>query len=264
MDSMRFSIVVPCYNEEKNLDRLIRRFDRVCKILAERDREMELVLVDNGSLDGTHAGIQSLAAVRPYIKEVRVKVNQGYGFGILQGLAACTGRWLCWTHADLQSPPEAILEVDEVLAASVDPDRLFLKGRRRGRPFSDRFFTFGMSVFESLYLGRKLYDINAQPTCIPRSFYETWEDPPHDFSLDLYAYYMAVERGLEVVRVPVKQSERREGKSSWNTGLRSRVRLIVRTVSYSRALKRELAEQRKRAWQSLRTRSRSSRGGGDR
>ncbi len=251
---MKFSIVIPCYNEEKNLVRLVRRFDRVHKGLAERGREMELVLVDNGSTDATHAGIQSLATSRPYIKEVRVKVNQGYGFGILQGLKACTGERLCWMHADLQQPPEVLLMMDRVLAASKDTQSVFLKGKRKKRPLSDRFFTFGMSVFESLYLGKRLYDINAQPTCIPRNFYETWENPPYDFSLDLYAYYLAVKQGMKIMRVPVKQSERKEGKSSWNTGLWSRARLIARTVSYSRALKRQLRVQKNKngnEWKSI-------------
>jgi len=235
-----YSVVVPCYNEEKNLNRLIDRFDRIHTSLLDDGKELELVLVDNGSVDNSHELIKAIVQARDYVKEVRVKVNIGYGYGILQGLKACTGEFLFWIHADLQLPPEAILEMIKILDLSENPEQLFIKGSRKNRPLSDRFFTFGMGVFESLYLGVKLRDINAQPTCIPKAFFDSWSDPPHDFSLDLYAYYMAVKNGLSVQRVNVLQSERVAGESSWNKGMGSRVKLIKRTISYSRVLKKGL------------------------
>ena len=237
---MRYSVVVPCYNEEKNLDRLMERFDPIQAKLAAAGKELELVLVENGSADNSHEKITAIVQARTYVKEVRVMVNQGYGYGILQGLAACTGEFLFWLHADLQLPPEAILDMIAILDGSDAPDRLFIKGSRRNRPLSDRFFTWGMGIFESLYLGMRLRDINAQPTCIPRTFYASWSDPPYDFSLDLYTYYMAMKGGLELRRVPVVQSERMEGASSWNTGMASRIKLVKRTLAYSKVLKKQL------------------------
>ncbi len=237
---MRYSVIVPCYNEEKNLDRLMDRFDPIQEKLTAAGKELELVLVENGSVDDSHEKIASIVQARTYVKEVRVKVNQGYGYGILRGLAAGTGEFLFWLHADLQLPPEAILDMIAILDASDRPDRLFIKGSRQNRPLSDRFFTFGMGIFESLYLGVRLRDINAQPTCIPRAFYESWSDPPYDFSLDLYTYYMAMKSGLELRRVPVIQQERQEGESSWNTGMASRIKLVKRTLAYSRLLKKQL------------------------
>ena len=237
---MRYSVVVPCYNEEKNLDRLMERFDPIQAKLAAAGKELELVLVENGSADNSHEKITAIVQARTYVKEVRVMVNQGYGYGILQGLAACTGEFLFWLHADLQLPPEAILDMINILDGSDAPDRLFIKGSRRNRPLSDRFFTWGMGIFESLYLGMRLRDINAQPTCIPRTFYASWSDPPYDFSLDLYTYYMAMKGGLELRRVPVVQLERMEGASSWNTGMASRIKLVKRTLAYSKVLKKQL------------------------
>ena len=237
---MRYSVVVPCYNEEKNLDRLMERFDPIQGKLAAAGKELELVMVENGSADNSHVKIEAIVRARTYVKEVRVMVNQGYGYGILQGLAACTGEYLFWLHADLQLPPEAILDMVAILDGSDEPDKLFIKASRRNRPLSDRFFTWGMGIFESLYLGVRLRDINAQPTCIPRTLYESWSDPPYDFSLDLYTYYTAMKSGLELRRVPVVQSERTEGASSWNTGMASRIKLVRRTLAYSKVLKKQL------------------------
>jgi hypothetical protein len=96
-----------------------------------------------------------------------------------------------------------------------------------------------MGVFETLYLGRKLFDINAQPNIFPRKFYSEWKNPPYDFSLDLYALYMAGVKGLDVKRIPVIFPPRIHGASHWNTGLASKWKFIKRTIDFSKKLKRE-------------------------
>ena len=48
-----------------------------------------------------------------------------------------------------------------------------------------------MSLFETIYIGKALWDINAQPNIFHRQFFEGWSNPPFDFSLDLYALYMS-------------------------------------------------------------------------
>ena len=237
---MTYSVVVPCYNEEKNLDRLIERFEPIQAKMEAAGRELELVLVENGSKDNSHEKIAAIARSHPYVREVRVPVNQGYGYGILQGLKACTGEFMFWVHADLQLPPEAILDMVDILDKSEAPERVFLKGSRQNRPLSDRFFTWGKDVFESVYLGVPLRDISAPPTGFSRAFYESWANPPYDFSIELYAYYFAVKDGYQIMRVPVIQSERLEGESSWNKGFASRLDQIRRTLAYSVALKKEL------------------------
>ena len=102
-------------------------------------------------------------------------------------------------------------------------------------------FTMGMSLFETLYLGRKLWDINAQPNIFHRSFFENIKnDCPKDFSLDLYFLYMAQKEGLKVIRFDVVFPPRVHGESSWNTGLASKWKFIKRTIEFSLKLKKEL------------------------
>lgn len=117
---------------------------------------------------------------------------------------------------------------------------VFVKGNRKGRPLFDVFFTVGMSVFETCYLREKLYDINAQPNIFPKVFYQGWENPPHDFSLDLYALYMARKKGLKVVRFAVDFPKRVHGTSKWNTGLAAKWKFIKRTMDFSVKLKKSL------------------------
>ena len=227
---MRFSLVIPCYNEAANLPLLLER----CKGVAGADTEV--ILVDNGSTDNSPEVLARLLPSYPGCRSVRVEVNQGYGFGILSGLRAAQGDILGWTHADLQTDPQDALRGLELFAQH--GAQSFVKGRRYGRPLADVAFTLGMSVFETVLLGKRLWDINAQPTMFTRAFFATWANPPHDFSLDLYAYYEARRQGLGVHRFPVHFGDRAHGVSHWNVNWAAKRKFIRRTVDFSLQLRR--------------------------
>lgn len=228
---MKLSVVVPCYNEEENIPLILDRFGEI----IERD-DIEVVLVDNGSTDDSAQVLAKLLPRYSFAKTVRVEVNQGYGYGILQGLKECKGEYIGWTHADMQTDPADILRALAIIEK--EKGLVFVKGNRKGRPLFDVFFTAGMSLFETCYLRKRLYDINAQPNIFPKIFYDGWENPPHDFSLDLYALYMARTKNLKVVRFPVLFPERIHGESKWNTGLKSKWKFIKRTIEFSVNLKK--------------------------
>lgn len=229
---MKFSLVIPCYNEAANLPLLLER----CKVVAGTD--CEVILVDNGSVDSSPQVLQELLPRYPGCSSVRVEVNQGYGFGILAGLRAAKGEILGWTHADLQTDPQDALR--GLALFDQHGPQVFVKGRRHGRPLSDVAFTIGMSIFETILLGKPLWDINAQPTMFSRAFFETWIEPPHDFSLDLYVYYLARRQRLSIHRFPVMFGERAHGVSHWNVNWAAKRKFIRRTVEFSLRLRRGL------------------------
>ena len=98
--------------------------------------------------------------------------------------------------------------------------------------------TFSMSIFETIYLRRLLWDINAQPNLFHRKFYDSWQNPPQDFSLDLFAYAEARAQNLDIFRFSVMFKERLHGLSSWNIDWSSKVKFIRRTIDFSREIKR--------------------------
>ena len=236
MAEARLSLVIPCYNESANLPLLAER----CAALMEA-APVQPILVDNGSTDDSPQVLSDLIAGQPGIKSVRVPVNQGYGYGILEGLRAASTEWIGWTHADLQTDPMDAVAALEALDASSqqgDRGRVYVKGWRYGRPMADRIFTGGMSIFTSALFGTSLRDVNAQPNIFHRDFLATWQDPPHDFSLDLFALVMARRQGLTLKRFPVRFGERAHGTSHWNVDWRSKVKFIRRTVDFSFELRR--------------------------
>lgn len=228
---MKLSLIIPCYNEAANIPLLLER----CKTLAERP-DIEVILVDNGSTDDSARIIASLLPTYPGFRTVRVSKNQGYGYGILEGLRAAKGEILSWTHADLQTDPCDALR--GLALIELHGPNSFIKGRRYGRPFADVIFTVGMSIFETLLLRTRLWDINSQPTMFHRDFFSSWQCPPYDFSLDLFAYYTARTKRLSIHRFPVKFGERAHGVSHWNVNWSAKVKFIKRTVAFSLQLKK--------------------------
>ena len=234
MIAPRLSLVIPCYNEQGNLPRLVERCRQVFV-----GKGVEVVLVNNGSTDSTASLLSELIGDCEFIRSVRVDVNQGYGFGVLSGLRAARGEFLAWTHADLQTDPADVMRGIALIEGARVPQRAFVKGKRHGRRLGDLVFTWGMAVLETMLLGYALWDINAQPNVFHRSFFDAWVDPPHDFSLDLYVYVTALRSGLEIRRFPVYFSPRLEGQGH-NDQLAAKLRYTRRTLSFSLNLRRRL------------------------
>lgn len=232
---MKLSIVVPCYNESKNIPLILSGFEQV----IQRD-DVEVVLVNNGSTDNSKEILETLLPKYSFARIANVEENQGYGYGILYGLKQATGTYIGWTHADMQTDPGDVIKALEIIEKSSETESIYVKGDRKGRPFFDQIFTSGMSLFETIYMGERLHDINAQPNIFHRSFFESWDNPPHDFSLDLYALYMAKKRKISVVRFDVLFPERIHGTSSWNTGFAAKKKFIKRTLDFSSKLKKRL------------------------
>ena len=230
---MNLSIVVPCYNEEHNLPLILERFDNIIK-----NKDVEVILVNNGSTDNSAVVLQELSSVYLFSRIVYIKKNEGYGNGIVVGLRAAKGEFVGYTHADMQTDPGDMIKAFDLIKLMPNPKKSYVKGNRKGRPLFDQVFTWGMSLFESLYMGVKLWDINAQPNIFHKSFVEALKDPPKDFSLDLYFLYMATKKQLDIQRLDVIFPDRIHGESSWNSGIRAKWKFIKRTIDFSLKLKK--------------------------
>lgn len=236
------SIVIPCYNEEKNVPLLLKRLG----VVREKypDLPFEVILVDNGSADQSPVVFQRELS-RPeyaFIKNIRVEKNIGYGFGILSGLKNCQGEVLAWTHADLQTDVGDVLESYKLFIREADIKNTFLKGKRKKRKILESFLSRGMAFISSLALGLKLDDVNAQPKMFHKSFLTRLEKAPYDFSLDLYVLYLAKIKGMKILEYPVDFAKRLYGEAKGGGGasLKTRYKLIKRTWSYIFELRRQI------------------------
>ncbi len=114
--------------------------------LAE-GKDIEFILVENGSKDNSYEVMQSLTDGISYIKIVKVEINQGLGYGIHQGILHAQGDYIGWIHADMQTPREDIEEFLNYLDKTDKRTKMMVKATRHNRTFVDYFFTNGMALF---------------------------------------------------------------------------------------------------------------------
>jgi glycosyltransferase involved in cell wall biosynthesis len=122
------SIVVPCFNEEGCLEVLHQRLGAAAREAVGDD--YEIVLVNDGSRDGSWSIMQGLAEKDPHLVAVNLSRNHGHQLALTAGLDLCRGEAILIIDADLQDPPELLPEMMRVMRAE-DADVVY--GVRRSR-----------------------------------------------------------------------------------------------------------------------------------
>ena len=112
------SIVAPCHNEEQGLKEFCRR--TVATAWGVVGEAFEVILVDDGSTDGTWEVIASLAEETPQVLGVRLMRNHGHQLAATAGLAASRGERVLLIDADLQDPPELLLMMMPIMDRGAD------------------------------------------------------------------------------------------------------------------------------------------------
>ncbi len=106
----RYSIVAPIYNEEGNIALL---FERIQKVMESTGETWELLLVNDGSFDRSPEMIDELAQRDPHVKAIHFARNFGHQTAVTAGIDYASGEAVALIDADLQDPPELILEMIE-------------------------------------------------------------------------------------------------------------------------------------------------------
>lgn len=104
------SVTLPCFNEQEVLK---ATYGRLVEVLGNRDFRLQIVLVDDGSADLTPCIAAELAQQDPRVKVVLLSRNFGHQAAVSAGLANADGDAVVVMDADLQDPPEAVLEMIE-------------------------------------------------------------------------------------------------------------------------------------------------------
>lgn len=134
----KISIVVPCYNEEESLPYF---YDEVEKIVKKIKVEIEYIFVNDGSRDNTLKILKFLAKKDKRVKFISFSRNFGKEAAILAGLEYSTGDYVTTMDADLQDPPELLLEMYDALE-NEDYDICAAKSKsRNGYSFFRKLFT---------------------------------------------------------------------------------------------------------------------------
>ena len=193
------SLVIPCYNEEGNINKLVERCEAFLKIEGA-----ELILVNNGSQDNTKKIIAEQCDINSKIKLVNIEKNIGFGNGVYNGLKNSKNDILAYTHADLQTDPNDVLRGLELFKN----ENHFIKGVRIEKlknewSLFDIFISYSMTIFTSLLMRTYMNDIHAQPVIFHKKLLENNKFYPNDFIFDVWIFYKAKKAKCNILRFPV-------------------------------------------------------------
>jgi glycosyltransferase involved in cell wall biosynthesis len=205
------SIVVPARDEADNLPTLAAR---VRTAIAGR-WDYELVIVDDGSTDGTCAVASELAAEHPVLTFTRTG-PPGKGFAIVDGFAASRGRVVCMIDADLQYPPEAI----PAMVAMVNSGRADVVVANRAVHETDVVRRSLSRV--SCWVLRRLHgldvDVQSGLKVMSRTVLERVELHPNGWAFDLELLMAARCAGFTMTTVDIAFARRTHGRTKVRIG----------------------------------------------
>jgi glycosyltransferase involved in cell wall biosynthesis len=219
--AVRYSVVVPVYGNEGSIPALL---DRLSGMAAELG-DLEAVFVVDGSPDGSYLVLRRLLADRPFPSQlITHSRNFGSFAAIRTGMAAARGDYVAAMAADLQEPPELVLEFFAHLASG---DYDVAVGTRTGR--DDPRTTMLLSrLFWRLYRRHVHREIPAGGVDIfacsrPVADRLVALDESHS-SLVALLYWL----GFRRVEVPYRRAPREHGRSGWS--LRRKFRYFLDSV----------------------------------
>ncbi len=221
----RVSIVIPLYNERKNI-RLL--YPQLKAVMDQLDKRAELILVDDGSTDGTYAVLEEIHNQDDRVCVIRLRRNFGQTAAFVAGFDFASGDVIVTMDGDLQNDPADIPK----LITKVEEGYDVVSGWRINR--QDPFFTRRLpSVIANLVISRmtgvRLHDYGCSLKTYRREVVQNIRlyGEMHRF-IPALASWM----GIQVAEVPVNHHPRQHGSSKYGLGRTVRVILDLLTVKF--------------------------------
>src|SRR5262245_37246317 len=207
------SIVVPLFNEERNVEATVEELRS--KIGARVDA-WEAILVDDGSLDGTAAVAEALAADDGRVRVVRHESNRGYGAALRTGFAAATHPLVFYTDGDLQFD---LAEIDRLLALVDGAD--IVTGYRIDRqdPWHRRFNAAFYNTTMRLLFGVRVKDLDCAFKIYRKSIFDKIAPRSDGILISGEILVEATRQNLSIREVGVTHHPRRAGVPTGNKPL---------------------------------------------
>lgn len=209
---MKLSLVVPCYNEEGNVEKF---FDAVNEAFESKVDDYEFVFVNDGSKDETPKKLRKLYNERNEKKNIQVlsfSRNFGKEAAIYAGLSKARGDLLCLIDADLQQRPEVVLEMLEVMKSDDDIDCVtaYQEKRKENKAISaakSAFYKVINKVSDVEFVNGAS-DFRLMKRNVAESLLQMTEY--HRFSKGMFSYV-----GFHTEYIPYEVAERESGESKW-------------------------------------------------
>lgn len=209
MDDYHISIIIPVYNEEKQIEETV---GIILQILSGNEIDCEFVLVDDGSADGTWETITRLARNYSCVSAIKLSRNFGKEAAICAGLERARGDACLIIDSDLQHPPSLIPEMVRLWRTEGYDVVEGVKASRGKESFVTRI---GASLFYKLLKLLSGYDLEntSDFKLLDRRVVEAWKKLGER---NTFFRGMSTWVGFKRVSIPFNVSERKTGKSGWS------------------------------------------------
>ena len=222
---MELSIVIPVYNEEENVEPVI---SEIASVLDPLNKSYEVLVVDDGSKDGTFARLRQLHAQLPAIKVIRLKRNFGQTAALAAGLAHADGEIVILMDGDAQNDPA---DIPAMLAKIAEGNDLVAgwRFRRRDPLLSRRLPSMIANCLISWTTQVKLHDYGCTLKAMRK---EIAKDLRLYGEMHRFIPALAFERGAKIVELRVNHRPRTRGQTKYGISRTLRVILDLLTVKF--------------------------------
>jgi len=221
----KYSIVVPLHNEQENVTDL---YDRLKAVMEAHDETFEIVLVDDGSKDGTFPLLREIAAVDSRVTVVKLRRNFGQTAGLAAGFDHARGEYIIAMDGDLQHDPADIPMFLEKIAEGYD----IVSGWRKQR--IDNFWLRRFPSRVANWMMAKLsgVDIHDFGTTFKAYRREILEQVPLYGELHRFIPALASWYGASIIEVPIRNINRERGASHYGISRTFRVFFDLITIRF--------------------------------
>ena len=232
---MDISIIIPAYNEAKRIGLTI---ERTVAFLNQRDWTYELLVVDDGSADGTANEVERWAGDHADVRCIRNPENRGKGFSIRNGVQEATGGCIGFMDADYKTEIAAIDQVMELIGGGCDgvigdrtmPTSSIRVHRRRFRQWGTEMFRgllnrwIGLGQFPDTQCGFKFFRSEVMRELFERQAVD-------GYMFDVEILVIATKSGYDVRRIPVEWQDDPDSRFNPITGMIRNLRELQRIRS---------------------------------
>ncbi len=203
------SIVIPAYNEEKNINLIVEEVHRVFSSIKV---DYEIIFVDDGSKDGTWKSIEEISNLKNNVKGIKFSRNFGKESAIFAGLEFSKGDCCIVMDCDLQHPPETILEMYEYWEKGYE----VVEGIKLDRGKENRVYKFFSKLFYRLMTVATKVDMEKTSDfkLLDRKAVNAIIELPEK---NMFFRAMSSWVGFKTITVGFYVQDRVEGKSKWST-----------------------------------------------
>lgn len=203
------AIVLPAYNEEDNIARQVESVDSVCRDL--RFDDWEILVVDDGSRDGTRAVVEGLKPRYPKLKLLVHEVNQGYAKALRTGFTSAVMPLVFYTDADNQFD---VRELKNFLPAIEDYDLVCGFRIYRFDPFTRLVLSWGYNLLVRIVFRIRVRDVDCAFKLFRREIFDRIHIESRKFFVDTEILAKAARLGLKMTEIGVRHYPRTAGQST--------------------------------------------------